>query len=81
MNRTKFIAELNKDHLWYKDEVIDLMKQHDLHMYVSHITDNGMHRWYPEEVVAFLDLVDESRSNNYPWANASEKHIPSFLLK
>lgn len=77
----KFYAELHKEYLWYREELIALLEKHDLHIYVSHVVSNGMKRWYPEEVVNFLELVDEARNNSYPAANASIKHIPDFLLK
>lgn len=45
------------------------------------LTDREMLRWYPSEVFQHVGLVDEAATNNYPTVDASEKHIPDFLLK
>lgn len=81
MDKDKFFKAINKGKLLYLDEIIEDLHAYSMGMYVDHFVENGMTRWYPEEVRALIELVDESRSNTYPWANACEKHVPDFLLK
>lgn len=82
MNRDKFFEKVDKQtKLMYLEEVLELLRECDMDVYVSHFEADGMYRWYPEEILSLIGLVDESRSNTYPWANACEKHVPDFLLK
>lgn len=76
-----FSEALAKNYLWYLEEVIALLEEYGLQTYIPHVTSHGMSRWYPEEVLGLMHLVDESTSAAYPTANASIKHIPDFLLK
>lgn len=76
-----FLNDLNREHLWYRDELVNLLRSHDLDMYVQPVLDNGMYRWYPQEVVDLIILVNQVFEDNYPLVDASVKCIPAFLLK
>lgn len=79
MNLDEFIWALTQEQMWYREDIIALLLQHNLGDLIPAIKDNGMYRWYPEEVVHELALYRESIAS--PSIDASVKHIPSFLLK
>ena len=71
---------INRKDLLYRDEIIDILVLAGDTSYVSHFSGQ-MYRWYPSEVFEFIALIDEANSSKYLVADASEKHIPDFLLK
>lgn len=80
MSRDSFEKALDSEYLWYRDEVIDLLKRYSLNKYIPHVK-TSFTRWYPSEVVALMDLVDKLEDPSIEVANASVKYIPDFLLK
>lgn len=76
-----FVRRLTKEYLWYREELIQLMLDYGLSFYVEHVKQNGMYRWWPQEVIDLMMLVDQSMDQSIPTVDASEKHLPDFLLR
>lgn len=76
-----FVNALNREYLWYRPELMDLLEAHGMSFYMPHVRDHGMYRWYPQEVLDLIIQVNQTFDDNIPLVNASEKCIPAFLLK
>lgn len=73
MSMLDFTTELNSSGLWYRGEVIDLMKKHNVSpAFIEIFSRNEMYRWYPQEVMKIVN-------NSYPVVEI-KKEIPEFLL-
>ncbi len=70
-----FVNELNREYLWYRPELIQLLEGYGLSIYVQHVKDCGMYRWYPQEMIDLMIQVNQTFDDNIPMVNASEKCI------
>lgn len=62
-NRATFKLKLEARGLWYREEILELLRKHELQEYEVAIKVNGMYRWYPSEVIACIDKFDAQRSS------------------